>query len=393
PKRRHIVLEEELDPKNVRLTTQSEPKILMEVMPRGLVVSLLLLTYLVFAGGVTLIVRYNLRGTSTLVASAAPAGTTGLGALCAAGGGLSSSSLSSPSAAVTSGSGTTIASGGGTERAFVVGVDGPDPDSSSAAGCTTFSTGSLSELSLDAPTTSSSSSSFSLADDGTGAGGDGDGRYGAVFSGQFSGMTDLSGSVSLHVSVSDEEALSSLPDPAVVDLALEACTGEPMTAAAAAVGEGSGGESSSDSGSGAEEGEEAGEELVWGTCESGWQPVLFQEGISVRVRGLDKDQGYTLFNFYQNQETIRGQALVRQYRVQVGFVSTGTDSSSGSAGSTASESALGGLSDAKWSLEYETGATEPWARIVLACVLVLWVPVWLAWCWTVFYQKPQGGFK
>lgn len=28
--------------------------------------------------------------------------------------------------------------------------------------------------------------------------------------------------------------------------------------------------------------------------------------------------GYTLFNFYQNQETIRGQEFVSQYRVQVG---------------------------------------------------------------------------
>lgn len=52
------VLESEVDPKNVRLTTQSEPKILMEVMPAALVVSLLVLTYLVFAGGVALIVRY-----------------------------------------------------------------------------------------------------------------------------------------------------------------------------------------------------------------------------------------------------------------------------------------------------------------------------------------------
>ncbi len=42
----------------MRLTTQSEPKILMEVMPAALVVSLLVLTYLVFAGGVALIVRY-----------------------------------------------------------------------------------------------------------------------------------------------------------------------------------------------------------------------------------------------------------------------------------------------------------------------------------------------
>lgn len=245
----------------MRLTTQSEPKILMEVMPAGLVVSLLVLTYLVFAGGVTLIVRYNLRGTSTLVAAAAPAGTTGLGALCAAVGGLSSTSTwpSAVTGDVTSAGSATTATAGGV---FVVGIDGPDPDSSSAAGCTVFSPGALSELSLDAPTPSSSS--FSMVDDG-----EGNSRYGAVFSGQFSGMTDLSGSVSLHVSVSDGDALSSLPDPAVVDLALEACTGEPMTAA--------GGDSSgSDGGSGAEGEGEGEEELAWGTCEGGWQPVLFQ---------------------------------------------------------------------------------------------------------------------
>ena len=45
--------------KKVRLTAQSEPKILMEVMPAALVVSLLALTYLVFAGCIFLFVRYN----------------------------------------------------------------------------------------------------------------------------------------------------------------------------------------------------------------------------------------------------------------------------------------------------------------------------------------------
>lgn len=51
------------------------------------------------------------------------------------------------------------------------------------------------------------------------------------------------------------------------------------------------------------------------------------------------------------------------------------------------------MSEARWSLEYETGATEEWAKIVLAVVLVCWVPVWLAWCWTVFYKNGEGGFK
>lgn len=82
---------------------------------------------------------------------------------------------------------------------------------------------------------------------------------------------------------------------------------------------------------------------------------------------------------------------------QVGFVSDSDSDStsasgSGSASATAAES-YGGVNEARWSLEYETGATEQWARIVLACVLVCWVPVWLLWCWVVFCCKAQGGFK
>ncbi|CAM9831325.1 unnamed protein product [Choristocarpus tenellus] len=60
-------IEEQLDPRNLQLTTHAEPKILMEVMPASLVVSLLVLTYLVFAGGCGLIIRSNLVGTSTAV--------------------------------------------------------------------------------------------------------------------------------------------------------------------------------------------------------------------------------------------------------------------------------------------------------------------------------------
>lgn len=233
------VLESELDPRNVRLTTQSEPKILMEVMPAALVVSLLVLTYLVFAGGVVLIVRHNLRGTSTLGVAG-----TGAGYLC------------TDTATNTSSSSSATSSRGGV---YVVGIDGPDPDSPSAAGCTVFSP-TLSGLSFDAAPLSSSSSS--LADDDGDSGSSSAGRYGAVFSGQFSGMTDLSGSVSLHVSLADEEVLASLPDPATVDLALEACTGG-ATAVEGAEEE--------------EEGEEEGVvELEWGTCSEGWQPVLFQ---------------------------------------------------------------------------------------------------------------------
>ena len=52
-----------------------------------------------------------------------------------------------------------------------------------------------------------------------------------------------------------------------------------------------------------------------------------------------------------------------------------------------------GLSSAQWALEYETGATEPWTRITLACVLALWLPAWLHWCYTVFHRNAAGGFK
>lgn len=54
---------------------------------------------------------------------------------------------------------------------------------------------------------------------------------------------------------------------------------------------------------------------------------------------------------------------------------------------------LSGLSSAKWSLEYEKGATEQWTRITLACVLAIWIPVWLSWCYVVFYRKSERGFK
>ncbi|CAN0495494.1 unnamed protein product, partial [Ectocarpus sp. 8 AP-2014] len=134
-------------------------------------------------------------------------------------------------------------------------------------------------------------------------------------------------------------------------------------------------------------------DLEWGTCEQGWLPVLFQENISARVRSLSENRGYTLFNFYQNQDTIWGQALVRQYRVQVGFVSTTASSSSTGGSSGSAEESFSWVNEAKWSLEYESGATTEWAKIVLAVVLICWVPVWLAWCWTVFYKTSEEGFK
>lgn len=189
--------------------------------------------------------RYNLRGTSTLAVLASAAG--GAGSLCTAAGALSSTAAASPTSSGGSG-------------VYVAGMDGPDPDSPSAAGCTVFSPG-ISELSLDAPPLSSPSSSSSTA--GADADADAGGaRYGAVFSGHFSGMTKLYGSVSLHVSFADAGVIDSLPDPATVDLALEACTGGATAA-----------DGTRDDGGG---GEDEAVELEWGTCEDGWQPVLFQ---------------------------------------------------------------------------------------------------------------------
>lgn len=55
---------------------------------------------------------------------------------------------------------------------------------------------------------------------------------------------------------------------------------------------------------------------------------------------------------------------------------------------------LSALSEASWALRYEKGATEQWVRVVLACALMLWLPVWLSWCYVVFCRKPDvAGFK
>lgn len=80
---------------------------------------------------------------------------------------------------------------------------------------------------------------------------------------------------------------------------------------------------------------------------------------------------------------------------KVGFLTTAANSSvlDGGNGSSGVTQNFAGLSSAQWALEYETGATEPWARITLACVLALWLPVWLYWCYTVFHRNAAGGFK
>lgn len=68
---------------------------------------------------------------------------------------------------------------------------------------------------------------------------------------------------------------------------------------------------------------------------------------------------------------------------QVGFVSA-TSSSSGGSTSSVTSADLSGLSAARWTLEYETGGTGLGVRVALACVLVLWLLGWLAWCSAVF---------
>lgn len=70
------------------------------------------------------------------------------------------------------------------------------------------------------------------------------------------------------------------------------------------------------------------------------------------------------------------------------------DSSSSSSGGSSvlgSETTLAGLNGSRWDLEYEKGATEQWAKITLACALAVWVPLWLLWCYVVFYRKAEGG--
>lgn len=170
----------------MRLTAQSEPIILMEIMPAAMVASLLLLTYFVFAAGVGLIVRQNLEGTSTL-------------------------RVPEDDAAVME----TCSNHSSTAR---------DHSVASASGCIDFYPNIFSTDLLEG----------------------GEERYGAVFQGYFIGMTDLYGSVSLHVSIANDTTLETLPNPAVVDLTLEGCTEWPV----------------------------AGEEL--GSCDEGWAPVLNQ---------------------------------------------------------------------------------------------------------------------
>lgn len=150
---------------------------------------------------------------------------------------------------------TTTNGGGGNvcgDAATTVSV--PDPSGApSAFGCTGLSPAAGSILDLDSSATASSSS---LTAETTTV----RRRYGAVFAGDFAGIDELYGSVSLRaVFAGDEEAGSllagdiddSLGEPGVVDVVVEACM------------EGAAGE--------------------WGACEGGWQPVLSQVCLHMRV--------------------------------------------------------------------------------------------------------------
>lgn len=75
---------------------------------------------------------------------------------------------------------------------------------------------------------------------------------------------------------------------------------------------------------------------------------------------------------------------------QVGFVAPTTTSSGSSSGSAADFSRLAG---ARWTLEYETGATGRGTKAALMCVLVLWLVGWLSWCYAVFLRRAVLGIE
>lgn len=85
---------------------------------------------------------------------------------------------------------------------------------------------------------------------------------------------------------------------------------------------------------------------------------------------------------------------------KIGFVDSNSTGDGGSSGTSSytSSSAVGttdfsGLRTAEWSLEYETGASEHWERITLACVLAVWVPLLITWWRIVFCRPGEAGFK
>lgn len=181
------------------------------------VTSLALWTLAVYAVGIALVLTGMLPGSSTL--SVPWAYEDG------------SSSISSGSAY---GAGNVCGS-----DATAAAAAGPDPSgAASAFGCTDLSPSADSLLSYSS---SSSTSSLAAAAEQQRA------RYGAVFAGDFAGLAGLYGGVSLRAAFTDDATVAlvdALPEPAVSDVMVEACT--------------------------------AGAAGAWGECEGGWQPVLFQ---------------------------------------------------------------------------------------------------------------------
>ncbi|CAM9671016.1 unnamed protein product, partial [Ectocarpus sp. 8 AP-2014] len=338
PRPRQILeaLQEELELRNPGLTAQSKPIILAEVLPAVAVTSLALWTLAVYAVGIALVLTGMLPGSSTLSVPWAYEDSSSISS--------SSSSGSAYAAGNVCGSDATAAA-----------AAGPDPSgAASAFGCTDLSPSAESLLFYSS---SSSSSSLAAAAEQQRA------RYGAVFSGDFAGLAGLYGSISLRAAFIDEATVAlvdALPEPAVVDVMVEACT--------------------------------AGAAGAWGECEGGWQPVLSQEDESVSSGvGLPlSDRGYDIFSFLQNQETVRGEAIIQQYRVLVGFVSTTSSSSSSS--SSSSEADFSGLTTARWTLTYETRGAGRGSGVAMACALGLWVVGWLSWCHAVFRRR-EGGFE
>ncbi|CAM9899953.1 unnamed protein product, partial [Scytosiphon promiscuus] len=220
-------LEDELGISHAGLTAQTQPAILAEVMPSAAVVSLTFATSLLFLVGAGLIFGAILQGTTTLDVpwAADDDAATSISASAILGGNVCGGSLNT--SATTSGTDTVSAT--------AVVVAAPDPGGGpSASGCTDFSPTGDSLLAFGSPSTSSSSSLTAAVTAGQPQ------RYGAVFAADFAGLHGLYGSVSLRAAFSDEDnddgdnddeegtataaVVDSLPETAVVDLLLEACT-------------------------------------------------------------------------------------------------------------------------------------------------------------------------
>eukprot|EP00903_Cladosiphon_okamuranus_P008490 g8157.t1 len=322
PKQVLQALQDGLGNRDATLTAQHKPIVLAEALPAFAVSSVIASTLALFLVGIGLTLSGIFRGSSTLDVPWAAA-----------------------SSANTGGGGGGYICGDATTSAAV-----PDPSGApSAFGCTDLASTAESVLSLDASAASSSLTAVTTA-----------ARYGAVFEGDFAGIDGLYGSVSLRAAFAGDEDAESLVDeggsigePGVVDVMVEACT------------DGATGE--------------------WGVCEGGWEPVFQEVDLPLGSNVLaDEDAVYTVFKFHQNQESVRGSATIRQYRVLVGFVASTTTSSSSTATATADFSRL---TSVRWTLDYETGATGRGVWVALLCVLMLWLAGWVSWCYVVIFRR------